>query len=61
MSRFVPSFFLAPVFALMSVAAPAAEPITIWWAQWAPADGLQQLGDAYAKSTGTAVKVHQIP
>ena len=57
MSRFVPSFFLA----LISVAAPAAEPITIWWAQWAPADGLQQLGDVYAKSTGTSVKVHQIP
>jgi len=35
--------------------------VTIWWAQWAPADGLQQLGDEFEKETGIAVKVHQIP
>ena len=34
--------------------------ITIWWAKWAPADGLQQLGDEFAKETGIDVKVHQI-
>jgi multiple sugar transport system substrate-binding protein len=35
--------------------------VTIWWAQWAPADGLQELGQEYEKATGVAVKVHQIP
>jgi multiple sugar transport system substrate-binding protein len=48
-------------------AAPvAAEPaasktLTIWWAQWAPADGLQQLADDFGKSENVTVKVHQIP
>lgn len=48
---------------LCAAALPAAEnrAITIWWAQWAPADGLQQLGDEFAKQTGIAVKVQQIP
>lgn len=45
------------------VADAPAEPqsITIWWAQWAPADGLQELGNEFEKETGIAVKVHQIP
>jgi multiple sugar transport system substrate-binding protein len=39
----------------------AQKPLTIWWFQWPPADGLQELGDLYTKETGTAVKVVQIP
>ena len=39
----------------------AGKSITIWWAQWAPADGLQELGNDFEKETGIAVKVHQIP
>ncbi len=35
--------------------------VTIWWAQWAPADGLQELGREYQKETGVTVNVHQIP
>ena len=35
--------------------------ITIWWAQWAPADALQALGNDFQKETGIGVKVHQIP
>ena len=35
--------------------------ITIWWAQWDPAAGLQELGKDFEKETGIAVKVHQIP
>lgn len=35
--------------------------ITIWWAQWDPAVGLQELGNQFEKETGIAVKVHQIP
>jgi len=35
--------------------------ITIWWAQWDPAVGLQELGKEFEKETGIAVEVHQIP
>ena len=35
--------------------------VTVWWAQWAPADGLQELGNEFEKETGIAVKVEQIP
>ena len=35
--------------------------VTVWWAQWAPADGLQELGNDYEKESGVAIKVHQIP
>ncbi len=39
----------------------AEKSITIWWAQWDPADGLQELGDRFEQETGIKVKVHQIP
>jgi len=35
--------------------------ITVWWFQWAPADGLADLGKDFEKETGIAVKVEQIP
>ena len=35
--------------------------ITIWWAKWAPADGLQALGNQFEAETGIKVKVYQIP
>jgi multiple sugar transport system substrate-binding protein len=35
--------------------------LTIWWAQWAPADGLQQLAADFTAETKIPVKVHQIP
>jgi len=35
--------------------------LNIWWAQWAPADGLQELGHQFERETGIAVRVHQIP
>jgi multiple sugar transport system substrate-binding protein len=38
-----------------------AKTLTIWWAQWAPSDGLQELGEAFHKETGIRVNVHQIP
>src|SRR6266700_4956713 len=44
-----------------SAESKAPKTVTIWWAQWAPADGLQELGQDYQKETGVAVKVHQIP
>jgi multiple sugar transport system substrate-binding protein len=45
-----------------AAATPAAKPsLTIWWAQWAPADGLQELAGAFAQKENVEVKVHQIP
>jgi len=40
---------------------PADDGITIWWFQWAPADGLQELSQEFTKETGVSVKVEQIP
>ena len=42
-------------------AKPAKDSITIWWFQWAPADGLAELGKDFEKETGIAVNVEQIP
>lgn len=39
----------------------AQKSITIWWAQWDPANGLQELGHKFEQETGIQVKVHQIP
>src|SRR5438067_1114541 len=39
----------------------AGKLVTIWWAQWAPSDGLQKLGKDFEKETGIAVNVTQIP
>jgi multiple sugar transport system substrate-binding protein len=44
-----------------SVGTAKKQAVTIWWAQWAPSDGLQALGKEYEKETGVTVKVHQIP
>lgn len=41
--------------------APTSPSITVWWFQWAPADGLQELGREFQKETGVEVKVEQIP
>jgi multiple sugar transport system substrate-binding protein len=35
--------------------------LTIWWAQWAPADGLQELAKDFASKENVEVTVHQIP
>lgn len=41
---------------------PGAQPrITVCWAQWAPADGLAELGKQFEAETGIAVDVTQIP
>jgi multiple sugar transport system substrate-binding protein len=39
----------------------AAKALTIWWAQWAPADGLQSLADEFGRQQNVSVVVHQIP
>ena len=42
-------------------AAAQEKSITIWWAQWDPAAGLEDLAKDFTAETGIAVKVHQIP
>jgi multiple sugar transport system substrate-binding protein len=42
-------------------AQPAPQILTIWWAQWAPADGLQALAEEFGRKENVTVKVHQIP
>jgi multiple sugar transport system substrate-binding protein len=39
----------------------SAKALTIWWAQWAPADGLQELAADFGKKENVTVTVHQIP
>jgi multiple sugar transport system substrate-binding protein len=39
----------------------AAKTLTIWWAQWAPADGLQALAEEFGRKENVTVTVHQIP
>ena len=51
----------APSSAAPSEPKAGKDSITIWWFQWAPADGLAELGKDFEKETGIAVNVEQIP
>jgi len=42
-------------------AAPAVEELNILWAQWDPADYLQQIGNIYEEETGVKVNIIQEP
>jgi multiple sugar transport system substrate-binding protein len=59
------SFVLSTVVLLLAAttlfAAPAVKDLSILWAQWDPADYLQQLCADYQKATGVSVKVVQEP
>jgi multiple sugar transport system substrate-binding protein len=61
------SLFLMVVFALVlsvgvvSTSAQGITELTIWWAQWSPADFLQQVGNDYEAATGIKVTVVQTP
>lgn len=43
------------------MAEPAVEELNIFWAQWDPADFLQEIGNMYEEETGIAVNVIQEP
>ena len=48
----------------LSIGVTAAQDVselTIWWAQWSPADYLQQIGNDYEAATGIKVNVVQTP
>src|SRR5215510_1194116 len=62
MSKKIWSGLLAgAVFALACGSALAAEKLTILWAQWDPANYLQELVKDYEKQTGTKVVVETVP
>lgn len=44
-----------------ATASAGAKKVTVWWFQWDPATGLQELGKDFEKETGIAVDVQQIP
>jgi multiple sugar transport system substrate-binding protein len=54
---------LAPLAACSGKSAQGDDvrPVTVWWFQWAPAAGLQELADDFKKETGIEVAVRQIP
>src|SRR6185436_4657848 len=56
-------FTLLALAACSGKAAKADEirPVTVWWFQWAPATGLQELANDFKKETGIEVTVRQIP
>jgi len=52
---------LALTLSISAVSAQGVTELTIWWAQWAPADFLQQIGNDYEAETGIKVTVVQTP
>ncbi len=62
MSRKVLTGLLAGVgFTLVGVASAAAEDLTIFWAEWDPANYLQELVNEYAKESGDTITVETTP
>src|SRR3954469_16885852 len=47
--------------ALMACASARAEELTIFWAEWDPANYLQQLVNEYTKETGVKITVETTP
>ncbi|MFN8377435.1 MAG: extracellular solute-binding protein [Anaerolineae bacterium] len=55
---------LAVVLVVMAIPAFAQDPVTeltIWWAEWDPANYLQEIGNRYEAETGIKVNVVQTP
>jgi multiple sugar transport system substrate-binding protein len=58
---FVLIVLLAATLGIGVVGAQDVSELTIWWAQWSPADYLQQIGNDYEAETGIKVTVVQTP
>jgi multiple sugar transport system substrate-binding protein len=58
---FVLVVLLMTALGISAVAAQDVNELTIWWAQWSPADYLQQIGNDYEAATGVKVTVVQTP
>ena len=52
---------LVAILSFGTVGAQDITELTIWWAQWSPADFLQQVGNDYEEATGIKVTVVQTP
>jgi multiple sugar transport system substrate-binding protein len=52
---------LVPACSGKAASADEVRPVTVWWFQWAPAQGLQELADEFESETGIDVAVRQIP
>ena len=59
--RFTVVTFLVCSLAMITLSAHAHETLTIAWAEWPPADYLEELSKDFTKETGIAVEVVQIP
>lgn len=59
--QFFAMLILALALSISTVSAQGVSELTIWWAQWAPADFLQQIGNDYEAETGIKVTVVQTP
>jgi multiple sugar transport system substrate-binding protein len=57
----VVALLLVAALSVPAVSAQDVSELTIWWAQWAPADFLQQIGNDYEAETGIKVTVVQTP
>ena len=53
--------YLAIALCMVTLSADADETLTIAWAEWPPADYLQELSKDFTEETGIAVEVVQIP
>ena len=58
MKKYLLSAWLVVTF---SLAAAQVDELTIWWAEWDPANYLQQLVNEYTEETGVAVNIVQEP
>ena len=57
LKRTMLGMFAGAVVALAGVKASAQEELTIFWAEWDPANYLQELANLYTAETGTVVTV----
>jgi multiple sugar transport system substrate-binding protein len=61
MKKWIATWFSALVFVSLSAGFAQVDELTIWWAEWDPADFLQQVANEYAEETGIAVNIVQEP
>ncbi|UCH26596.1 MAG: extracellular solute-binding protein, partial [Trueperaceae bacterium] len=61
MKRWIVTWFSALVFVSLSAGFAQVDELTIWWAEWDPANFLQQVANEYAEETGITVNIVQEP
>ncbi len=61
MKRLSTTVFAVLVGLALSFGSAQVDELTIWWAEWDPADFLQQVANEYQAETGITVDVVQEP